>query len=40
VAASLGYSDQAHLTRDFTASFGMPPGRYLAANTVDGRRPS
>jgi AraC-like DNA-binding protein len=33
VAASLGYSDQAHLTRDFTASFGLPPGRYLAANT-------
>ena len=33
VAASLGYSDQAHLTRDFTASFGMPPGRYVAANT-------
>jgi AraC-like DNA-binding protein len=35
VAASLGYSDQAHLTRDFTASFGLPPGRYLAANTVE-----
>jgi AraC-like DNA-binding protein len=40
VAASLGYSDQAHLTRDFTASFGMPPGRYLAANMGDDRRPS
>ena len=38
LAASLGYSDQAHLTRDFTASFGMPPGRYLAANTGDDRR--
>lgn len=36
VAASLGYSDQAHLTRDFTASFGLPPGRYLAANTAPG----
>jgi AraC-like DNA-binding protein len=33
VAASLGYSDQAHLTRDFTAHFGMPPGRYVTANT-------
>jgi AraC-like DNA-binding protein len=33
VAASLGYADQAHLTRDFTAAFGLPPGRYLAANT-------
>ena len=29
VAASLGYSDQAHLTRDFTEHFGLPPGRYL-----------
>ena len=34
VAASLGYSDQAHLTRDFTGSFGLPPGRYLEANAV------
>ena len=33
VAASLGYSDQAHLTRDFTEHFGLPPGRYVAANT-------
>ena len=32
VAATLGYSDQAHLTRDFTASFGLPPGRYAAVN--------
>ncbi len=30
VAAQLGYSDQAHLTRDFTAAFGVPPGRYAA----------
>jgi AraC-like DNA-binding protein len=36
LAASLGYSDQAHLTRDFTASFGLPPGRYVAANSVAG----
>jgi AraC-like DNA-binding protein len=33
VAAELGYSDQAHLTRDFTASFGLPPGRYVQANS-------
>lgn len=32
VAAELGYSDQAHLTRDFTASFGIPPARYVQAN--------
>jgi AraC-like DNA-binding protein len=32
VAADLGYSDQAHLTRDFTAAFGVSPGRYLRAN--------
>ncbi|HET6951838.1 MAG TPA: AraC family transcriptional regulator [Acidimicrobiales bacterium] len=37
VAASLGYSDQAHLTRDFTTSFGLPPGRYLAANAAGFR---
>lgn len=28
LAADLGYSDQAHLTREFTAAFGVPPGRY------------
>lgn len=28
LAADLGYSDQAHLTRDFTAAVGAPPGRY------------
>jgi len=32
IAADLGYSDQAHLTRDFTARFGLPPGRFLARN--------
>jgi AraC-like DNA-binding protein len=35
VAADLGYADQAHLTRDFTALLGLPPGRYLARNRVD-----
>ena len=28
VAAELGYTDQAHLVRDFTAAVGTPPGRY------------
>ncbi len=28
LAASLGYADQAHLTRDFTATIGIPPTRY------------
>jgi AraC-like DNA-binding protein len=28
LAAELGYSDQAHLTRDFTAAIGIPPARY------------
>jgi AraC-like DNA-binding protein len=28
LAADLGYSDQAHLTRDFTAVVGVPPSRY------------
>jgi AraC-like DNA-binding protein len=30
LAAELGYADQAHLTRDFTATLGMPPSRYAA----------
>jgi AraC-like DNA-binding protein len=28
LAAELGYADQAHLTRDFTAVVGRPPARY------------
>jgi AraC-like DNA-binding protein len=28
LAADLGYSDQAHLTRDFTRTIGEPPARY------------
>lgn len=31
LAAELGFSDQAHLTRDFTAAFGVPPARYAGA---------
>ncbi|WP_412544371.1 helix-turn-helix domain-containing protein [Longispora sp. K20-0274] len=30
LAADLGYADQAHLTRDFTATIGVPPSRYAA----------
>jgi AraC-like DNA-binding protein len=30
LATDLGYSDQAHLTRDFTATIGEPPARYAA----------
>ncbi|MBV2152491.1 AraC family transcriptional regulator [Kitasatospora sp. SUK 42] len=32
LAAELGYADQAHLTRDFTAAVGVSPGRYVSAN--------
>lgn len=28
LATELGYTDQAHLTRDFTATVGMPPAAY------------
>jgi AraC-like DNA-binding protein len=41
LAAELGYSDQAHLTRDFTAALGMSPARYAAvAATSTGRAQS
>lgn len=30
LAADLGYADQSHLTRDFTAAFGVPPAQYAA----------
>lgn len=32
LAAELGYADQAHLTRDFTAVVGRPPTRYTAGH--------
>ncbi len=28
LASDLGYADQAHLTREFTAMIGVPPTRY------------
>lgn len=31
VAVDLGYADQAHLTRDFTATIGTPPAAYAQA---------
>jgi AraC-like DNA-binding protein len=31
LAADLGYSDQAHFTRDFAAIVGVPPARYARA---------
>lgn len=34
LAADLGYSDQAHLTRDFTAVVGDPPGRYARSGAA------
>ena len=34
LAAVLGYADQAHLTRDFTAVIGVPPARYVAVATT------
>jgi len=30
LAADLGYADQAHLVRDFTATVGVPPTAYAA----------
>jgi AraC-like DNA-binding protein len=30
LALDLGYADQAHLTRDFTATLGMPPAKYAS----------
>ena len=34
LAVSLGYADQAHLTRDFTAVIGVPPARYVTVATT------
>lgn len=34
LAAELGYSDQAHLVRDFTATVGVPPTAYARAGAA------
>jgi methylphosphotriester-DNA--protein-cysteine methyltransferase len=34
LASDLGYADQAHLTRDFTVTIGVPPARYATAGTA------
>ncbi|MEN8652140.1 helix-turn-helix domain-containing protein [Streptomyces sp. 21So2-11] len=39
LAAELGYSDQAHLVRDFTARVGVPPTAYAQARPVGGASP-
>lgn len=36
LAAELGFSDQAHLTREFTAAFGVPPARYAGSTSTPG----
>lgn len=38
LAADLGYADQAHLARDFTATLGMSPTAYTADSSRDDRR--
>jgi AraC-like DNA-binding protein len=37
LALDLGYADQAHLTRDFTATLGVPPDKY--ATRAESRGP-
>ena len=39
LASDLGYADQAHLTRDFTETIGVPPARYAAATLRHGKIP-
>ncbi|MBQ0983697.1 AraC family transcriptional regulator [Streptomyces sp. F63] len=39
LAAELGYSDQAHLVRDFTATVGVPPTAYAKPDESGGGRP-
>ena len=37
LALDLGYADQAHLTRDFTATLGVPPATYARTGPGGGR---
>lgn len=37
VALTAGFADQAHFTRMFTASFGLPPGRYAQLHAAGAR---
>jgi AraC-like DNA-binding protein len=37
LALDLGYADQAHLTRDFTATLGVPPAKYARTGSGGGR---
>lgn len=37
LAAQLGYADQSHLVRDFTAAVGTSPGRYAKRASAPGR---
>ncbi len=39
LASGLGYADQAHLTRDFTATIGVPPARYVTFAATAPRAP-
>jgi len=39
LAAELGYADQAHFTRDFTASVGTSPAQYASSAQRRDRRP-
>ncbi|WP_211328806.1 helix-turn-helix domain-containing protein [Thermomonospora umbrina] len=38
VAGELGYSDQAHFVREFTAAVGTPPARYARMCAADAER--
>ena len=35
LAAELGFADQAHLTRAFTATIGIPPATYARQASLD-----
>jgi AraC-like DNA-binding protein len=37
LATDLGYADQSHLTRDFTAAFGLPPAQYAAVSAAQAK---